>query len=82
MKSNGRDTPLHLARTTATFTKFSSFVEVTQEEENEFVQGAIAELEDEVKESAGLVMIQAQERREVVKATDREKDTRKDIVSR
>jgi len=39
-------------------------------------------LEDEVKESAGLVMIQAQERREVVKATDREKDARKDIVSR
>ena len=36
-KGNGRDIPLHLARTTVTFTKFSSFIEVIQEEEDEFV---------------------------------------------
>jgi len=43
----------------------------------------MAELEEEVKESAGLVMTQAQERRrEMAEAMDKKKDTRKNIVSR
>ena len=36
-KSNGRDTPPHLERATVTSTKFSSFVEATQVEEEELV---------------------------------------------
>jgi len=63
--------------------RFSSFVEAVQEEEDEFVWGTIAELKEEVKESTGLVMIQAQERkRKVAEITDRKKYTREDIVSR
>jgi len=43
----------------------------------------MAELKEEVKESAGLVMTQAQERkREVAEVTDRKKYAREDIVSR
>jgi len=36
--------------------RFSSFVEAVQKEEDEFVWGTMAELKEEVKESAGLVM--------------------------
>jgi len=36
-KSNGRDTLPHLARATATSTKFSSFIEAMQVEEKELV---------------------------------------------
>jgi len=63
--------------------RFSSFVEVIQEEEDEFVWGTMAELKEEVKESAGLVITRAQERkREVTEVTDRKKYAREDTVSR
>jgi len=55
-----------LARTTVTFTKFSSFVEVIQKEEDEFVWGAMAKLKDKVKENAGLVTTWTQKRKEVI----------------
>jgi len=43
----------------------------------------MAELKEEVKESTGLVMTQAQERkREVAEVTNRKKYAREDIVSR
>jgi len=45
--------------------RFSLFVEAVQEEEDEFVWGAMAELE-EVGEIEGLVTIRAQERQEIV----------------
>ena len=35
-----------------------------------------------MKESAGLVTTWTQERKEVIEVTDREKDVRKDIVSK
>jgi len=63
--------------------RFSLFIEAIQEEEDEFVWGTIAELKEEVKESASLVTTQAQERkREVTEVTDRKKYTREDTVSR
>jgi len=71
-KSNRRDTPPHLARATATSTKFSSFVEATQVKEKELVWGVIAELESEKEEVGGLVMTRAQERKEVEKGADKE----------
>jgi len=70
-KSNGRDTPLHLARATATSTKFSSFVEATQIEEEKLVWGVMTELESEKEEVGGLVMTRAQGRKEVEKGADK-----------
>ena len=55
-KSNGRDTPPHLARATATSTKFSSSVEAMQVKEKKLVWGVMAELESEKEEVGGLVM--------------------------
>jgi len=66
-----------------TLARFSLFVKAVQEKEDEFVWGTIAELKEEVKESTGLVMTQAQERkRKVAKVIDRKKYARKNIVSR
>jgi len=63
--------------------RFSSFVEVVQKEEDEFVWGAMAELEKEVKNIKGLVMTQVQEKTEIVKRTDKNKKAvNKMIVSK
>ena len=70
-KSNGRDILPHLARATATSTKFSSFVEATQVEEEELVWGVMAELESEKEEVGGLVMTRAQRRKKVEKGADK-----------
>jgi len=70
-KSNRRDTPPHLAKATATSTKFSSFVEATQIEEEELVWGVMAELESEKEEVGGLVMTRAQGKKEVEKRADK-----------
>ena len=81
-KWNIRDPPPHLSGMTPGPTKFSSFIEVVQEEDDEFVWGAMAELKKEVKESVSLVMMRAQERkREVTEVTNRKKYAR-DTVSR
>ena len=56
-KSNGRDTSPHLARATATSTKFSSFVEAIQVKEKELVWKVMAELESEKEKVGGLVMM-------------------------
>jgi len=83
IKLNIRDLPPHLSNMAPTPARFSSFVEAVQEEEDEFVWGTIAELKEEVKESAGLVMTRAQKRkREVAEVTDRKKYAREDTVSR
>jgi len=83
VKLNIQDLPPYLSNMAPAPARFSSFVEAVQEEEDEFVWGAMAELKKEVKESVGLVTIQAQERkREVAEVTDRKKDARKDTVSR
>jgi len=75
--------PPHLSNTVLALVRFSLFIEAVQEEKDKFVWGAMAELKEEVKESAGLVTTHAQERkREVTKVTDRKKDARKDTVSR
>ena len=58
-KSNGRDTPSHLARATATSTKFSLFIEAMQVEEEELVWEVMAELESEKEEVGGLVITRA-----------------------
>lgn len=74
VKLNIRDLPPHLSNMAPTPARFSSFVEAIQEEEDEFVWGTMAELKEEVKESAGLVTTRAQERkREVAEVTDRKK---------
>jgi len=63
--------------------RFSSFVEVVQKEEDEFVWRAMAELEKEVKNIKGLVMTQVQEKTEIVKRTDKNKKAvNKMIVSK
>jgi len=83
IKLNIRDLPPYLSNMAPTPARFSSFVEAVQEEEDEFVWGTMVELKEEVKESAGLVMTQAQERkREVAEVTDRKKYAREDTVSR
>jgi len=83
VKLNIRDLPPHLSNMALTPARFSSFVEAIQEEEDEFVWGTMAELKEEVKESAGLVTIRAQEKkREVAEVTDRKKYAREDTVSR
>jgi len=83
IKLNIRDLPLHLSNMAPTPARFSLFIEAVQEEEDESVWGTMAELKEEVKESAGLVMTRAQERkREVAEVTDRKKYTREDTVSR
>jgi len=61
-----------MARGTETPTRFSSFIEATEvEEEKEFVWGAMAELEEEREEVGGLAMTRAQERKEVGKGVDK-----------
>jgi len=83
IKLNIRDLPPHLFNMAPTLARFSSFVEVVQEEEDEFVWRTMAELKEEVKESAGLVTTQAQEKKkEVAEVTDRKKYAREDTVSR
>ena len=59
IKLNIQDLLPHLSNIAPIPARFSSFVEVIQEEEEEFVWGTMAELKEEVKESAGLVMTQA-----------------------
>ena len=81
-KSNGRDTPPHLARATATSTKFSSFVKAMQVEEEELVWGVMAELESEKEEVGGLVMTRAQERKEVEKEADKRGEGREQQTNR
>jgi len=83
VKLNIRDLLPHLSNIAPIPARFSSFVEAIQEEEDEFVWGTMAELKEEMKESAGLVMTRAQERkREVAEVIDRKKYAREDIVSR
>ena len=60
-----------MARATATSTKFSSFVEATQVEEEELVWEVMAELESEKEEVGELVMTRAQGRKEVEKGADK-----------
>jgi len=59
IKLNIQDLLPHLSNIAPIPARFSSFVEVIQEEEEEFVWETMAELKEEVKESAGLVMTQA-----------------------
>ena len=74
-KNKGRNMLSHLTRTTATFTKFSSFIEAAQEEENEFVWGAIAELEKEKEEVGGLTITRAQSQKEGMKGANKKRET-------
>jgi len=63
--------------------KFSLFIEAVQEENDKFVWEAIAKLKEEVKESTGLVITRAQERkRKVAEVINRKKYAREDTVSR
>jgi len=83
VKLNIQDLLPHLSNMVPAPARFSSFVEAVQEEKDEFMWRAMAELKEEVKESASLVTTQAQERKkEVAEMTDRKKDARKDTVSR
>ena len=57
-------------------------MKAVQEEEEKFVWGAIAELEEEMKNIEGLVMTQAQERAEVTKGTNKNKEAVNKIISK
>jgi len=54
-KLNLQDPPPHLSGTIPAPARFTSFVKVVQEEEEEFVWGAMPELEEEVKNIEELV---------------------------
>ena len=83
VKLNIQNLPPHLSNMAPAPARFSSFVEVVQKEEDEFVWGAMAELEKEVKNIKGLVMTQVQEKTEIVKRTDKNKKAvNKMIVSK
>jgi len=81
-KLNLQDPLPYLTGTASAFTRFTSFVEAVQEEEEEFVWGAIVELEEEVKNIKGLVTTQAQERAEVMKGTNKNKEAVNKIISK
>ena len=57
-------------------------MKAVQEEEEKFVWGAIAELEEEMKNIEGLVTTQAQERAEVTKGTNKNKEAVNKIISK
>ena len=61
--------------------RFSLFVEAVQEEEDEFVWGAMAELE-EVGEIEGLVTIRAQERQEIVQGAGKGNKDKSEVVTK
>jgi len=55
IKLNLQDLLLHLSGTILASARLNLFVEAVQKEEKEFVWGAMAELEEEVKNIEGLV---------------------------
>jgi len=80
-KLNIRDMPPHLSNITSTPTKFSSFIGATQFEEDEFVWGAVTQLESEVEEADGLVTTKAQERKETAKGADQKREVENKEIS-
>ena len=68
--------PPHLSNITSIPTKFSSFIGATQFEEDEFVWGAMTQLESKVEEADGLVTTRVQERKETAKRTDQKRKWR------
>ena len=81
-KLNLQDPPPYLSGTTPAPARFTSFVKVVQEEEEEFVWGAMAELEEEVKNIEELVTMWAQEKTEAEKRADKNKEARNRMVSK
>ena len=79
---NLQDLPLHLSGTILAPARLNSFVEAVQKEEKEFVWRAMAELEEEVKNIEGLVMMRVQEKTEAEKRADKNKEARNRIVSK
>ena len=73
--------PPHLSNITSTPTKFSSFIGATQFEEDEFVWGAVTQLESEVEEADGLVTTRAQERKETAKRADQKRKVENKEIS-
>jgi len=80
-KLNIRDMPPHLSNITSTPIKFSSFIGATQFEEDEFVWGAVTQLESKVEEADGLVTTRAQERKETAKGTDQKREVENKEIS-
>ena len=68
--------PPHLSNITSIPTKFSSFIGATRFEEDEFVWGAMTQLESKVEEADGLVTTRVQERKETAKRTDQKRKWR------
>jgi len=71
----------HLSNITSTPTKFSLFIGATQFEEDEFVWGAVTQLESEVEEADGLVTTRAQERKETAKGADQKREVENKEIS-
>jgi len=80
-KLNIQDMPPHLSNITSTPTKFSSFIGATQFEEDEFVWGAVTQLESEVEEADGLVTTRAQERKKTAKGADQKREVENKEIS-